>query len=158
MNDPEPGTEPETTDSEARKSVRDVSSTEPPEAPVADDADSFPRDYVEKLRRESAGYRAERDQLGEMLAVAHRERIDAIRSLGLKAGAVWATVGDPVELLGEDGQPDSKKIRAAVEKAKQTLGIKPDRARTGLRSGSSTGPQLPRTDKFVDAFKPARGR
>ena len=141
--------------------------TPPPESDSADaqqpsepdDSDTFSRSYVERLRRESAGYRTERDQLSELLAVAHRERIDTeIRSLGVKPDAVWSTVSDPIELLNADGQPDSKKIRDAVTAAREKLGIKPNKAQTGLRSGSSTGPQLPRTEKFVDAFKPARDR
>lgn len=130
-------------------------SDQPAEQP---DADTFPREYVERLRKESAGYRVERDQLAELLAVAQRQQIDTqISALGVKPDAVWKTIGDPVELLGENGQPDAKKISAAVTKAKETLGIKPDRVRTGLRSGSSAGPQ-PSANKFVDAFKPARER
>ena len=144
---------------ETPEPVSDTTDTEAAEQPVPDDADTFPRDYVEKLRKESAGYRTERDQLSELLAVVTRERIDIeILSYNVKPEAVWKTINDPVELLNESGQPDPGKIRAAVEKAKQTLGIKPDKARTGLRSGSTTGPQLPRTEKFVDAFKPARER
>lgn len=102
---------------ETPEPVSDTTDTEAAEQPVPDDADTFPRDYVEKLRKESAGYRTERDQLSELLAVVTRERID-------------------IEILSYNVKPD----------------------RTGLRSGSTTGPQLPRTEKFVDAFKPARER
>ena len=45
--------------------------------------------------------------------------------------AVRKTIGDPVELLGENGQPVPGKIRAAVEAARETLGIKPDKALAG---------------------------
>ena len=142
---------------QSQPSESDSADAQQPSEP--DDGDTFSRSYVERLRRESAGYRTERDQLSELLAVATRERIDLeILSYNVKPEAVWATVSDPVELLNETGQPDPGKIRAAVEKAKETLGIRPAQVKTGLRSGSSSGQQQPRTDRFVDAFKPARKR
>jgi hypothetical protein len=93
------------------------------------------------------------------LGESHRQLIDdQILGHGVKPDAVWKTIDNPIELFGEDGQPDPDKIRAAVAKAKETLGIKPDKARTGLRSGSATGPQPPASRQFADAFKPARER
>lgn len=85
--DDETTTTPET-DVEATETV-----TDPPEAPVegpeaADDdtetPETFPRDYVEKLRRENAGYR-ERAQKADDLA--HRLHTSLVEATGRLADA-----------------------------------------------------------------------
>ncbi|TXH28697.1 MAG: hypothetical protein E6R06_00270, partial [Mycobacterium sp.] len=71
--------------------------------PTADDAQEFSRHYVERLRRESAGYR-ERATTAETTVAAlqqqHAERL--IDAAGVKPAAVFAltTITD---LLADDG-------------------------------------------------------
>ncbi len=95
----------------------DAPSVDESTAPATEstDPDTFDRAYVEKLRKESAGYRERAGRADE----AGRRLLDA--TVRAHAGAVLADPGDllhfgsPAELLGEDGYPDPAKVTAAAE-------------------------------------------
>ncbi|TXI56485.1 hypothetical protein [Mycolicibacter arupensis] len=124
--------------------------------PTADDAQQeFSRDYVEKLRKESAGYR-ERATTAENTVAAlqqqHAERL--IDAAGVKPAAVFAltTITD---LLADDGTVDPEKVTAAVTRARQELGVtgrpQPLRPQGGLTSGTGA----PKVQKgWQSAFAP----
>ncbi len=77
----------------------------PDDTEPAEDADSFPRSYVEKLRRESAGYR-ERATKGD--TYAQRLHTELVRATGKLA--------DPTDLpFSEDHLADPDTLAAAVE-------------------------------------------
>jgi hypothetical protein len=117
--------------------------------------------------REAAKYRTrlrevetERDALvGRVEALQRAQLEQHITAAGLKPQAVWATGTAVADLVGDDGQPDPAKIKAAVQAARDELGIaaRPSpRGTAGLHSGSM-GPQQP-PNRFVDAFKPSGKR
>lgn len=76
--------------------------------------DTFPRDYVERLRRESAGYReraGRSDELGTRLLTA----TVAAHGGALADPGDLLHFGSPADLMGEDGYPDPERITAAAE-------------------------------------------
>lgn len=88
MSDTESTTEATTVDN---TEVVDIPSTTPDEegelhdeSALAENAESFPRSYVEKLRRESAGYR-ERAQAGD--TYAQRLHTELVKATGKLADA-----------------------------------------------------------------------
>ncbi|UVO13790.1 hypothetical protein NM962_06860 [Mycobacterium sp. SVM_VP21] len=138
-----------------------TSTTEVPAEPQSDTdtqeetVEQFGRDYVEKLRRESAGYR-ERATTAETTVAAlrqqHAERL--IDAAGVKPAAVFAltTITD---LLADDGTVDPEKVTAAVTRARQELGVtgrpQPLRPQGGLTSGTGA-PKAQNT--WQSAFAP----
>ncbi|BBY37509.1 hypothetical protein MMAN_16430 [Mycobacterium mantenii] len=88
------------------------------------------------------------------LEAMQRAAIDAqVTAMGLKPAVLWAAGANLADLLGEDGTPDTAKVEAAAEAAKETLGVvayKPVPAR--LQSGAMATP--PKRDAWVDAFAP----
>jgi len=75
----------------------------PEEIEPAEDADTFPRSYVEKLRRESAGYR-ERAQVGDTYAA--RLHTELVRATGKLA--------DPTDLGFDETHLDDPDALAAA--------------------------------------------
>jgi hypothetical protein len=163
VSDTDTPTETEVADAPAAEVQPEPQSDERKPDPVADDADSdqeetveqFGRDYVEKLRRESAGYR-ERATTAETTVAAlqqqHAERL--IDAAGVKPAAVFAltTITD---LLADDGTVDPEKVTAAVTRARQELGVtgrpQPLRPQGGLTSGTGA----PKVQKgWQSAFAP----
>lgn len=78
--------------------------------PEGDEPQTFAREYVEKLRQESAGYRVrakQSDALGQMLVTSY--------------AAATGRLADPTDLpydaalYDDDGVPDEAKVRAAVD-------------------------------------------
>jgi hypothetical protein len=138
-----------------------TATTEVPAEPQSDTdtqeetVEQFGRDYVEKLRRESAGYR-ERATTAETTVAAlqqqHAERL--IDAAGVKPAAVFAltTITD---LLADDGTVDPEKVAAAVTRARQELGVtgrpQPLRPQGGLTSGTGA-PKVANT--WQSAFAP----
>jgi len=119
----------------------------------ADDADSFDRGYVERLRKESAGYRDRASAAETALAAIQSTRLDElITATGVKPAAVRALV-DPAELL-TDGQPDAEKISAAAARARDVLGILPKGAPSIKGMSSGLMPRVAPRAGFADAFKP----
>lgn len=77
----------------------------------ADDAETFPRAYVERLREESAGYRTRAQRADEATS---RLTQSVVRE------ATADLLADPADLLLSDelltdGWPDPEKVRAAAE-------------------------------------------
>lgn len=144
----------EVTDSTSTTEVRD----EPQADADAQDetVEQFGRDYVEKLRRESAGYR-ERATTAETALAAlqqqHAERL--IDAAGVKPAAVFAltTITD---LLNADGTVDADKVTDAVARAKRELGIAGRPQPLGPRGGLSSGTGAPQSkpNSWVSAFAP----
>jgi hypothetical protein len=118
---------------------------EPPETPPEaeegqPEPDSFPRSYVEDLRRESAGYRD------------RAKRADALAERLLTASVATATVGilaDPTDLpasddlLDDDGFPDPEAIATAARSLVERKPHLGDRRPTGTvdqgaREGAET--------------------
>lgn len=115
--------------------------------------DSFDRTYVERLRKEAAGYRDRAHSAEARVGALQKAAADQlITGHGLKPDAVWAvtTIDD---LLDDDGAVDPAKIKAAVGAAKDKLGIptKPvPQGLSGMRSGNMAA-QPPR-DSWREAF------
>lgn len=72
--------------------------------------DSFPRAYVEDLRKESAGYRTKAQRVD---ALAQRLVTSMASVTGRLADASDLPYSD--DLLGDDGLPDESKVREAIE-------------------------------------------
>lgn len=117
------------------------------------EADTFDRTYVERLRKEAAGYRDRAHSAEARVGALQKAAAEQlIAGHGLKADAVWA-VATLDDLLGDDGAVDPAKIKAAVGAAKDKLGI-PTKAApqglSGMRSGNMAA-QPPR-DSWREAF------
>ena len=71
-----------------------------------DSGESFPRSYVEELRKESAGYRSKSSKLAEKL----------VYSMASQNGRLADPTDLPVtpELLDDDGIPDPQKVADAI--------------------------------------------
>lgn len=104
------------------------------------DPETFPREYVQKLRRESAGYRARAQRADEaarrLLALTVREATSGI-------------LADPTDLpldgdlVDDDGWPDPEKIKAAAEELVQRkphLGDRRPRGDVGQGARPDTQP------------------
>lgn len=107
-----------------------------------------------KLRHRAQTAEAERDGLATQLAAMQRSAIDShVTGMGMKPAALWASGAKLEDLLGEDGVPDEKKVQAAAQAAKETLGVQVyTRPRAGLQSGAMA--TQPQRDKWTAAFGP----
>ena len=136
---PEPDT---TADSEPTKA----------DEPPADDA-------TKKARREAAGYRerlrateAERDTAKELVSNLRRQIIDGHSDqLGLKPAALWAAGFTIDDLTTEDGLIDAEKIAAAVNDARDILGIQ--RFHGGADGGKRGAAPAPPAASWGDMLK-----
>jgi hypothetical protein len=106
----------------------DVAQTEPPDPEPADDADTFPREYVEKLRKESAGYRdkantaqARASELESTLTALERtRRVESLaREMGLPE-PFWSRV------TGDDDDAIIKDIYALLDGVKSSKRVSGD--------------------------------
>ncbi len=75
------------------------------------DPDTFPRDYVEKLREESAKYRTKAQRADEAVSKLTTTMVASTTS-GILADPTDLPV--TADLLDEDGWPDPEKIEAAA--------------------------------------------
>ncbi|WP_024443359.1 hypothetical protein [Mycobacterium sp. UM_WGJ] len=165
MSDTEAATETEVADTpttevqpepESAEQAPDPADDTDAAEPTADDAQEFSRSYVEKLRRESAGYR-ERATTAEAAVAAlqqqHAERL--IDAAGVKPAAVFA-VTELADLIADDGTVDAEKVNAAVTRARQELGVtgrpQPLLSRGGLTSGTGAPQSTP--NRWQSAFAP----
>ena len=131
-----------------------------PEAPAADETDSdtaeqFSRDYVEKLRKESAGYRDRAKAAETAVTALQRQAVEThAAAAGLKPAALWATTELADVLNPESGAVDFGQVNAAVKAARESLGIPKGVAIT--RSGFSSGSGVPQSPPkgFAAAFAP----
>lgn len=134
-------------------------SPEPPDAEHQGDEpepDTFPRDYVEKLRKEAADRRKERDTLAAQVENLQRQQVDAlITSAGVKPPAVWA-ITNLDALLAEDGTVSPELVNAAILQAREQLGVQPI-GKGNIVPGVGGMPNaLPNVDRWSEAFTPKR--
>lgn len=95
-------------------------------APVEDDAETFPREYVEKLRRESAEYRTRAKRADDLAAQLHTARV-----------AATGRLADPADLpYAEDLDDDA--LGAAID---ELLTAKPHLATRRPRGDVDQGPR-----------------
>lgn len=154
-------TENTTVDPILEDAPQDVTSA--PETPDAAPADHEPDEG--KHGREAARYRrqlreveGERDTLRGQLDAMRRSVVDGmVEAAHLKPTALWASGAQLDALLDEAGVVDPVKVAAAIDGARDTLGIPPvprapsaeGQGRVGLPiGGGSPAPT------FADAFRP----
>lgn len=82
--------------------------------PTEPQPDTFPRDYVERLRKESAGYR-ERAGRADELGTRLLDATVRAHATALADPTDLMTFGTADALMGEDGFPDPGKVTAAAE-------------------------------------------
>ncbi|BBY36301.1 hypothetical protein MMAN_04350 [Mycobacterium mantenii] len=118
------------------------------------EGDGKPSREAAKLRHRAQTAEAERDALATQLEAMQRAAIDShVTAMGMKPAALWASGANLADLLGDDGTPDTAKVAAAAEAAKESLGVTTyTRPRAGLQSGAMA--HQPRRDKWVEAFGP----
>lgn len=104
---------------------------------------------VTELEAQSADHVATIERLQRL----HVEQ--AVAATGVKPAAVFA-VAELADLLDDTGLPDADKVTAAVEAAREQLGVArvvaPPSRQFGMRSGAGTPP--PKRDGWADAFAP----
>lgn len=116
-----------------------------PEAPATEDTteEVFGRDYVEKLRRENAGYRDRAKAAESAVETLQRQQVETrVAAHAMKPAALWATTELADVIDPETGAVDFGKVDAAVKAARTTLGLNehmPAR-RQGLASGTGITP------------------
>lgn len=130
-----------------------------------DHGDSFPRDYVERLRKENAAYRDRAKAAETTVSALQRQTAEQkITAAGMKPEAVWAVtkLGD---VLDDQGAVDGTKLAAAMQAARDTLGIgqqlQQRRQRvpgpnTGGALKSGSGVPHERRNSWSEAFAPKR--
>lgn len=130
---------------------------------VDETADTFPRAVVEKLRRESAGFRdraksaeGRAEQAEGQLAAVQRQLVGRqVAAGGMKPSAVFA-VAQLDDLLSDDGAVDTAKVQQAMATARDVLGVGVRRnpyGRGGFVSGA-TGSLIESPQKgFASAFR-----
>jgi hypothetical protein len=129
---------------------------QPQDGTEADDDDTEPTGRAARYRQRAKDAEERADQLAATVERLQRNAIDAaIGKTGLQPAAVWA-VSELADLLDDDGTPDSGKITAAADKARQQLGI-PKTSVAHLRNNqlrSGAGLPAPQRDGWADAFGP----
>jgi hypothetical protein len=106
---------------------------------------TFPREYVEQLRKENADRRKRAEELEGRNAklVAGLLRAEVVADGRLADPADLLDGADPTALVGEDGAPDPEKVKAAVT---ELLSRKPHYARRisgDVGQGARPGPADP---------------
>lgn len=133
-----------------------------PETDGSGDDDAEPRGRSAQYRKRAQDAEARAVEV-EAQAAEHVATIERLQRLhveqvvtaaGVKPGAVFA-VTELADLLGEDGLPDPAKIEAAIDLARDQLGVRryehPVQRQLGMRSGAAGHPQ-PKKDGWAAAF------
>lgn len=109
----------------------DVTTPADTENPPVDESDTENTDsgddrQAAKLRKRAQAAEAERDALREQVQALQRQQIDAqVTAAGIKPTAVWATGVELAELTADDGTVDAEAVTAAIERARDELGVTP---------------------------------
>lgn len=111
-NDPSESEELQETPAEPVEDPQEPEDTTDPQEPAGepeegeDEPETFPRSYVERLRRESAGYRERAGRADELAAALWQTRVEATGRLA-----------DPTDLpMPDDADPlDSEAVTTAVD-------------------------------------------
>lgn len=132
----------------------DPGEAEQPEAEP--EGESFPRDYVEQLRKESADRRKERDILAAQVEKLQRRAVEkALKTTGVKPAAVWSVAALP-DLIAEDGTIDDDKLSLAIDKAVNELGAQRISKGNYVAGVGGVPNALPKVDRWSEAFTPRK--
>ena len=127
--------------------VEDRPPEEQPEDTVADKP-------MAKLRKRAQAAYAERDVLAGQLASLQRQQVESLIG-DVKPEAIW-TVTDLPDLLGQDGTVDAEKVLAAVDVARERLGITKPAKGTYVPQIGSQPAVMPNPNGWAQAFAPKR--
>lgn len=111
--------------------AEDTTLAEPDERAAQDEPDSHNDGsgddrQAAKLRKRAQAAEAERDALREQVQALQRQQIDAqVTAAGIKPTAVWATGVELAELVTDEGTVDAEQVAAAIERARDELGVAP---------------------------------
>lgn len=113
------------------------------------------RDRAQAAEAKVAEVEAQSAELAATIERLQRLHVEtAVAAAGVKPGAVFA-VSELADLLDEDGLPDAAKIDAAIDAAREQLGVRrreqPMHRQLGMRSGAAGHPQ-PKRDGWAAAF------
>ncbi len=151
----------ETTEAEVGEDVIDLEDIDDsePSPMVDDDAESeSPNAEAAKWRRQLRETEAERDTLTSQVEALQRQQIEAqVAAAGVKPAALWKT-SELSTLLAEDGTVNAQLVAAAIDTARNELGIQPIGKGNHVPGVGGQPSALPKSDEFVDAFKPKRMR
>ncbi len=105
------------------------------------DAGDGPGREAAKYRRRLREAETERDRLAEQVVSLQRAEVERLAMAGdLRPAALWASGAELAGLLGDDGTVDAAKVTAAIEAAREQLGIpKPPVGPRVPREGRSLG-------------------
>lgn len=106
-----------------------------------DDAGDGPGREAAKYRRRLREAENERDQLAGRVEALQRAEVDRLaKADGMRPAALWASGTELAGLLDDDGTVDAAKVTAAIEGAREQLGIpKPPVGPRVPREGRSLG-------------------
>ena len=106
-----------------------------------------------RYRKQLREAEAERDSLRDAVTSFQRSEIERLTDLE-KPAAIWATGVTVDELLTDEGQIDSDKVRVAVQVARDELGVRPPaRAPQPNPAQGAGGNGQGGSNPWVDAFK-----
>lgn len=145
MNDTDDPTAPGGTEIQSDDTT-DIPPAEPGESPNAEAA---------KWRKQLREAQQRSDQLAAQVEALQRQQVEAAIGLsGIKPAALWA-VTELADLLDDNGGVDNDKVAAAVERARDELGVQPV-GKGNYVPGVGTTPSgnLTPRNAFADAFKP----
>lgn len=136
--------------------------TEQETAPRTDtEQETTEQDTTTKPGKEAAKYRtrlreteAERDTVREQMTTLRRQVAEGASGLA-KPAALWAAGADPADLFTDDGQLDPDALSAAVDQARETLGVerKPATPKPDMTQGSQSNAVIFH-DPWQQAFTP----
>ncbi|WP_168702108.1 hypothetical protein [Gordonia paraffinivorans] len=138
--------------------------TETPEAAAdtttsADDAaDTGGNREAARFRVERNQARAERDAAIAQVQALQRSIIDGLcENAAVQPRALWLTT-ELSDLVNDDGTVDRTAVNAAIEKARQELGIHPVAKGAYVPNAGKMPTTPPATDRWADAFSPKNRR
>lgn len=149
---------------ESQPPAEELETLEAPPADTDDTADDAtteesPNAEAAKYRKERNAARQERDRLAVQLETIQRDTIETIcRAARVEPKAVWVTT-DLADLIDPDtGVVDRTAVNAAIEKARQELGIAPIGKGAYAPGAGRTPATIPDGTSWQDAFKPKSRR
>lgn len=122
-----------TTDATAQ--TVDTSADTQVDATDAGKPESFDRDYVEKLRTESAKYRTKAKELEDQFSSTKAEKDDLIQQIGKALGLVDDQTDDPAKLLEAATKREQELAQERDDTARQ---LREYRQRDAIREASTT--------------------
>lgn len=147
--------EPTSTEQVDNEQPDDATEVEQPDNDAQDSSNAEAAKWRKRLRETEA----ERDELREQVEALQRQQVDQlVTAAGLKPAAVWKTT-ELAALLGDDGTVSADLVTAAVERARDELGVQPlgkgGAPVPGIGARPEHKPQTP-DQAFKEAFAPRR--